>query len=229
MLPPFNTSTPQLSGGRSSAGFSVPASKIRQTADDESATAGIDPDLLDSARKLIEGTLGPADLAKFDAAQTAADRGEILQRVANVQLLGEEFAEATRDMDPEMFSMLMASMSTLQAEGLHDNDAFSEGLVKALTKPVYGGDNEDGSRGETRTALFASLTILEAELYQAEQEEWSLPARRRIQNKLTRELVIAGMEASGQEIDDTADVVFKRPDGTEVRITEDGELTRDET
>lgn len=217
-----------MSGGRSTAGFSIPASKTRPTPDDDDAlgTEGIDPEVLESARNLIEDTLGPADLAKFDAAKTVADRAAVLQRVANVQILGKELFEATRYMDPVMFGMLLSSMSKLQAEGLHDNEAFSEGLDKALTKPVYTGDNEDGSRGPTRTALFAELSILEAELEQAKQLEWGFEARKRVQNKITRALVIAGMEASGQAIDDTADVVFKRSDGTEVRIDEDGEMTR---
>lgn len=230
LLPPFNSSRPQLSGSRSPAGFSIPGRKTRPASadDEESATAGIDPDLLDSTRKLIEGTLGAEDLAKFDAAQTTADRAEILQRVADVQNLGPELAAATRDLDPELLDMLVASLSTIQAVGLEANDAFSEGLNNALTKPVYTGDNEDGSGGLTRTALFATFSILEAELYQAEQEEWSLPERRRIQNKLTRELIIAGMEAAGQEIDDTADVVFELPDGTEVRINEEGDRIRTE-
>jgi len=50
--------------------------------------------------------------------------------------------------------------------------------------------------------------------------------RDRVQGRITRALVVAGMEAAGETVDDTADVVFTRPDGQELRINQNGDIVR---
>ena len=230
MLPPPYVPPSAKRPGEPTPGLSVPRNQAINVprVDPEAESKGsdvVDPELLETARDLVKDLLGGEALAEFDKAETPRDRSVIMQEAAYAQVMGPEMFAATRDMEPQMRSLLFNSMSKLQSEGLHANEKFSEGLNKALTEQVYTGDNEDGTRGTTRTALFGPLSILEAELYQANQQEWGKEARDRVQNKMTRALIIAGMEAAGEEVNDAADVVFARPDGTEVRINDEGDLT----
>ena len=188
----------------------------------------MDAELLKAAGDLVSELLGDGERRKFDKAETPRERSVFMQEAAIAQAMGPEMYEATRHLAPLMRNMLFNTMATLQGEGLHDNEIFSAGLNKALTEPVYSGDNQDGSRGTSRTALFVPLSILEAELEQAKtlDLDGGKAARDRVQNRITRALVIAGMEAAGETVDDTADVVFARPDGSELRINENGDSTR---
>ena len=180
-------------------------------------------ELIQAGRDVVSDTLGPEAAARYDRAPSTREKGAILGEAAMAQTIGPELYEAFKDMDPELRTMVFNSLAALQSEGLEAEDQFSEGLQKALTQKVYGGDNPDGSRGTSRTALFTPLSILEGELFQARQKEFSKAERDKVQNRVTRELVIAGRQAAGQEVDDTADVVFERPDGSKVRLTEDGD------
>ena len=180
-------------------------------------------ELIKAGRDVVEDTLGPEAASRYDRAPSSREKGVILGEAAMAQTIGPELYEAFKDMDPEIRTMVFSSLAVLQSEGLEAEDKFSEGLKKALTKKVYGGDNPDGSRGTSRTALFTPIAILEGELSQAKQKEFSKAERDKVQNRVTRELVIAGRQAAGQEIDETADVVFERPDGSRVRLTEAGD------
>ena len=214
---------PPAAGAGPKAGFAIPASAVVNADDVGDGSAA---QLLKAARDVVEDALGPEAAARFDRAESPRDRGGILGEAALAQTLGPETYDAVRNMAPRLRAMVFEGFATLQAEGIVQNDGkFAEGLERAFTKKKSSGTNPDGTPGPVRTALFVPLSILEAELEQAEKldmTEGGKAARDTVKNRVLHALVLAGREEAGQKMADTDDVVFERPGGKNVRITDDG-------
>ncbi|MDO9403537.1 MAG: filamentous hemagglutinin N-terminal domain-containing protein [Polaromonas sp.] len=209
--------------GRAPVG--VPASVVTApNPQDEAEDSPGNRELLQAARDVVQDALGEKGLAKFNAAESARERGAVLQEAAYAQAVGPELYAATESMGQPMRQALFTGMGQLQQLGFMDGGTdLSEGLNKALFVKREGGLNADGTPGPARTRLEVAMLMLETELAQAQ----TVGERKRVQNKLTREMIVAARQEEGETVDEDEEVVIVNNNGETSRITSDGDVVRD--
>ncbi len=167
--------------------------------------------MLEDAKRLITAELGAEAAADFERG-TDYQRRQIFDELGWRLMLGDpDLADGTRFMGRNMRGAFLNALASLEIYDTLQSEAMRTGMLKALLPP------KDGATDSPRSPLQTEMMILEAELQNAIKEDMRTKTdeelianpsveRQRIVGKITRALVIAAREASGEIVDDTQDI-----------------------